>query len=340
MDGVNDNKPAISANCGLSGCSRRIVLIAFEGFQSIDMAGPSSVFARANELYPGSYEIIHASPSGGSLVAGNSMVLAELTGVQSILEPVDTILVAGGNESALRRVLADKDFMHWLVEMSQKTRRVGSVCTGAFVMAKAGLLDGRKAATHWASCQRLADLFPAVEVHPDALYVLEDGIFTSAGVSASIDLALALVEADLGAKAASKIAKSMVLFLRRPGGQSQYSNTLSAQNTIDGGFLDLVSWIQNNLSATLSVPELSKKVGMSERTFCRKFKQAIGQTPAAYVRGIRLENARMWLETTDWPLKRVALSAGFGSVDTLERAIHLQFGTNASMLRLTFGHTP
>lgn len=338
MNGVNDNRPALSAKCDTGESPKRIVLIAFEGFQSIDMVGPSSVFARANELYPASYELIHASPSGGSLMAGSALVFAELTGVQTIKEPVDTVLIAGGDEHALRRVAADQEFMKWLVEISGKTRRVGSVCTGAFVLAAAGLLNGRKAVTHWASCQQLAELFPAINVLPDALYVLEDGVFTSAGVSASIDLALALVEADLGTKAASKIAKSMVLFLRRPGGQSQFSSIMSAQADIGAEFLELTSWIQNNLKAKLSVPELAEKVGMSERSFSRKFTKETDQTPAAYVRRVRLENARMWLETTNWPIKQVAEKAGFGSVDAFERALHIHFGTTASMLRLTFGH--
>jgi transcriptional regulator GlxA family with amidase domain len=212
------------------------------------------------------------------------------------------------------------------------------VCTGAFVLAASGLLDKRSAVTHWASCTLLATLRPSINVDANAIYVRDGKFFTSAGVTASIDAALALVQEDLGRSVAAKIAKSMVLFLRRSGGQSQYSRALAAQSTANDKFSELINWISDNLSGDLSVASLAVQTGMSERNFMRKFSQETHTTPAAYVRTARLEAARDWLENTKWPVTRIARLAGFGSVDSLERAIKKQFDTTCSAHRHAYGN--
>ncbi len=337
MNGVNDNRAAKNANFDTNQMRRRIVIVTYDGVNSLDVSGPSSVFARANELAPASYEILHASPTGEKVCTQSGIVFADLAELCALTRPIDTIMVAGGGEKALRKVIAEGRLTTWLNEMASSTRRLGSVCTGAFILAAAGLLNNHRAVTHWASCAALEDNFPDVDVQPDALFIIENGIFTSAGVSASIDVSLALVEQDLGCEIAKEIAKSMVLFLRRSGGQSQYSNTLIAQMRVGAELSGLLSWIADNLTLDLSVPKLAVKAGMSERTFIRKFTAETDQTPAAYVRTLRLETARHFLETTRWPVKRVAQMAGFGSVDGLERAIQKRLKTSPSAIRNAYG---
>ncbi|PHR60525.1 MAG: AraC family transcriptional regulator [Robiginitomaculum sp.] len=337
MSDVNDSSPAIFAK--YLGCKtpKKVILVAYDGVQPFDIIAASSVFARANELLAGSYAVVHASLHGGKIQSNSGIVLADLTALDSLHGSVDTIIVPGGTEQALRSLIDDDELLKWLKEMKPKTRRIGSVCTGAFLLAAAGLLTGRRAVTHWASCDQLAAAFPDVDVQSDALYILEDGLFTSAGVSASLDLSLALVEQDFGHLIAAEIARSMVLFLRRPGGQSQYSRALLAQTNECPVFEEIVTWIQDNLKSDLSLPQLAIKFGMSERSFARKFSKAIGNTPAAYVRAVRLEAARNLLETTDWSIDKVAKSAGFGSVDALERTMKKRLATTAMEVRRTFG---
>lgn len=328
MNGVNDKDSAISA--------KRIVLVGFDGVEPLDIAGPASVFARAERLQPGSYILEQASRSGGSLATATGLTLSGVTPLSSRCGPIDTLLVAGGSEAALREAV-DEGLAATVARMAADIRRVGSICTGAFVLAAAGLLDGRRATTHWAACDALARLFPAVRVEPDSIYVADPPIFTSAGVSAGIDLALALVEADLGHATASRIAREMVLFLRRPGGQSQYSATLQSQSQAAGEMGALIAWISENLSADLRIPALADRAMMSERTFVRLFKKQTGLTPAVLVRRLRVERAKLWLETTDWPVPDIALRAGFGSEDSLTRTLREVYGTVPSVLRAGFG---
>ncbi len=335
MVGKNDIYSAISARSE----SKRIVIVAYDGVQALDITGPSSVFARANDFVPQAYEVVHASPNGGQVRSQCGIVISELVCFDEIGPATDTILVAGGSEDALSAVIFDSGLLNWLKVMAPKTRRIGSVCTGAFILAACGLLDNRRAVTHWASCARLAQLWPSIKVDANAIYMRDGHIFTSAGVTAAIDAALALVEEDLGRAVAAQIAKSMVLFLRRSGGQSQYSNALAAQSKASDKFADLINWITDNLREDLSIPVLARQASMSERNFMRKFQHEINMTPAAYVRSARLEAACDWLESTSWPVKRIAALAGFGSSDSLERAIRKRFDTTPSALRHAFGAT-
>jgi transcriptional regulator GlxA family with amidase domain len=334
MSGRNDKQSAFSATRARP---RRIVLIAFDGVEPVDISGPSSVFGRAAFMAPGSYDVIHASPHGGKVTSAAGLTLADLVPVAKLPRNLDTILVAGGTEAALRAAIYEDGLGDWLARRARTTRRIGGVCTGAFILAASGLLDGKRAVTHWASCDLLAQLSPQTQVEADALYVIDGQVCTSAGVTAGIDLALALVEQDLGRDIAARIAREMVLFLRRPGGQSQYSEALAAQTQATGAIGDLVAWITDHPAADLGAPSLARRAGMSERTFARAFTRETGSTPAAFVRKLRLETARRWLETTSWPVKRIAQRSGFGSEDSLARAMRTALNTTPAALRARFG---
>ncbi len=335
MNGENDKVPAKSANRRAGRSRRRVVVVAFDGVEPIDVSGPSSVFGRANLLRPGTYEVVHAAVGGTSVRTGSGLTLSDLAPIGSLRGAIDTLLVAGGDEAGLRRVIFEDEFPVWIRERAARIRRIGSVCTGAFVLAATGLLDGRRAATHWASCDLLAQLAPKVRVDANAIYVVDPPFYTSAGVTAGIDLSLAMVEEDLGRKVAAQIARDMVLFLRRSGGQQQYSAALAGQQE-STTFGDLLTWIIENPTADLRVPALAERAGMTERTFLRTFGREAGSTPAAFVRRARVECAQRLLETRDLPLKTIAQEAGFGSEDSLARAFRVVLGVTPAALRARF----
>ena len=332
MDGVNVNKPAKPAST-----SRRVVIVLIDGANPIDVTGPSTAFATANRFVPYSYDIIHACADGGTVVTESDLHITNLTPIADIKGPIDTIILTGGDAKALYDAASNEHLREWMQHQSRNARRYGSVCTGAFLLAAFGLAKHRNVVTHWASCELLKELFPDVTVDPTAMYIFDEKVFSSAGVTGAIDLTLALIEEDLGHQIASKVAKSMVLFLRRPGGQSQFSEMLVAQSETNGRFNDLIAWIAANLTADLRVSALARRVNMSERSFTRRFSQETRLTPAALVKKMRLEAACRWLETTDWPIKKVAETSGFGSVDALERTIRNEKGVTPSELRTVFG---
>ncbi|HEY5143608.1 MAG TPA: AraC family transcriptional regulator, partial [Solirubrobacteraceae bacterium] len=226
---------------------RRIIIVAFPAVQALDVAGPAEVFAQA-----GGYEVrvvaptLEPLPTGSGYAIVPELTLAEVTG------PLDTLLVAGGEGT--RAAVADDELVGWIAATAPRARRVASVCTGAFLLARAGLLDGRRATTHWAWCDELARRFPQVEVDPDPIFVADGNVRTSAGVTAGMDLALALVEEDLGPRAALAVARRLVLFVRRPGGQAQFSAGLAAQAAVRAPLRELQAWIADHLTDDLSVP--------------------------------------------------------------------------------------
>lgn len=331
MSGVND---IVSAN---SAKSRRIVVVVYDGANSLDVTGPGNVFARANALVPGTYDILYAGVGPRSVRTECGLHIANLTPINDITGPIDTIIVSGGSENGLMALARAGVLVPWLQQNRPTTRRIGSVCTGAFVLAASGLVDGRRVVSHWASCDILAMLFPKVMVEADALFINENDVFSSAGVAAGIDLALALVEDDLGHDVALKVAKSLVLFLRRSGGQSQFSNTLKAQQTEGGPFADLLIWIAENLTQNLSNIRLAERTNMSERTFARKFRADIGSTPAIYVRAARVEAAKHLLTSTGLPSKTIAFQVGFRSLDAFETAVKDAVGKPPLAYRAAFG---
>jgi len=306
----------------------QISLLAYEGCQLLDVTGPAAVFGAANDGRDRPfYDVQIVSPDGGSVVTN--------CGVAIVSHPIggrpDTLLVAGGSRG-LKAALAREDVLAWLRKVAPKAKRFGSVCTGAFMLAAAGLLDGKRVATHWASCERLADRFPALTVDADALYVVDGKVWTSAGVTTGIDMALALVEADLGAAIANLIARHFVLYARRPGYQSQFSPLLQAQTSADAPFAALIDWMQNNLDKPLDVPALAARAGLSERSFYRKFTEATGKTPAHFVEGLRLDAARTLL-AKGLPLKTIAGRVGLRSSARLGQAFERRFGMAPSLFR-------
>jgi transcriptional regulator GlxA family with amidase domain len=292
--------------------ARRVVVVAFPGFQALDVSGPSEVFSQAGYAV----ELVAVDPD--PLRASNGLRVVPDRALEGCRGGIDTLVVAGGR--GVREASQDERLISWLRLAARRSRRVTSVCTGAFLLARAGLLDGRRATTHWAACDALARTHPAVEVDPDPIFVRDGNVYTSAGVTAGIDLALALVEEDVGRAAALEVARNLVLFVRRPGGQAQFSATLAGQSASRPGIRELQSWISENLDADLSVPALAQRAFMSPRNFARVFAQQVGTTPGAYVESVRVERARTLLETTDLHVEEIARACGVGTVETLRRA--------------------
>lgn len=306
----------------------RVFILAYAGCQLLDVTGPAAVFGAANDAGPEPfYDLRIVSPDGG-VVATNSGVAVQS---HKIGGQPDTLLVAGGS-AGLKAAMERVDLRRWLVRVGPRTARYGSVCTGAFVLAAAGLLDGKRVATHWASCERLSRGFPALEVDADSLYVVDGKVWTSAGVTTGIDMALALVEADLGAAVANLIARHFVLYARRPGYQSQFSPLLQAQTAAEAPFAALIDWMQTHLDQPLDVPALAVRAGLSERSFYRKFTEATGKTPAHFVEGLRLDAARTLL-ARGLPLKSIAGKVGLSSPGRLGQAFERRFGMTPSLFR-------
>lgn len=317
-----------------------IILVVFDGVESLDVVGPASVFAQAKRLAPKAPDLVIASPGGGDVRTNAGFSFAATAPLANLKGPLDTILVAGGDEDALRKALLEQGVARWLVNAARRARRVASVCTGAFALAAAGLLAGRRVTTHWNACAALKRRCPEAQVEPDAIFVRDGPIWTSAGVSAGIDLALAMVEADHGADIAARIARNLVLFLRRPGGQSQFSAIGAAHADAGERMRSLTAWVVEHPTADLSVPALARRAGMSERNFARVFTLETGNTPARFVQAARLDHAKFLLESTIWPLERVAERAGLGSIDSLQRLFRIHMGVNPAAYRQRFSVRP
>jgi transcriptional regulator GlxA family with amidase domain len=313
----------------------RIEVLAFPDVQLLDVAGPLQVFATANDLArmarrPAPYEpIVVADGKLAVSSAGLGLATQPLPPPRS---PLDTLIIAGG--WGVHDACSDRKLVGWVKARARNARRVASVCSGAFLLASAGLLDGRRAATHWSRCREFAERFPKVRLQPDPIFVQDGNVWTSAGITAGIDLALALVEADLGRELALAVARQLIVFLKRPGGQAQFSATLALQHG-NARFENLHAWIADNLTGDLSVGALANASGMSERSFVRHYRQATGTTPARAVEQIRVEAARHTLEQ-GLPVKRVAARCGFGSEETMRRSFLRLLGASPQAYRERF----
>jgi transcriptional regulator GlxA family with amidase domain len=252
-------------------------------------------------------------------------------------EGSDTLIIAGG--WGVYTAADDQSLVAWVREHATDCRRVASVCTGAFLLAASGWLDGRRVVTHWTRCEQLAQQHPKLQVEPNPIFINDGPVWTSAGVTAGIDLALAMVEEDLGRNMALEVARQLVVFLKRPGGQSQFSVTLSLQKEGDR-FDDLHAWISENLTMDLGIPTLALQAGMSERSFVRHYRADTGQTPARAIELIRVETARRLLSDTGVPIKRVAMQCGFGSEETLRRSFLRAMGVTPQAYRERFSVSP
>ena len=312
-------------------------MLAFPSVQLLDVAGPLQVFSSANERAaeqgrPPLYDLRVIAPAREvDATAGLVFSASALPPTQA---PVDTLIVAGGQ--GVKRAAQDPQQVEWLTARAGAARRTASVCTGAFLLGAAGLLDGRRAVTHWEFCAELQRRHPRAEIDPDPIFIHDRGVWTSAGVTAGIDLALALVEQDHGRALALAVARHLVVFLKRPGGQAQFSEALSLQST-DDRFAALHAWIAGHLDLPLTGAQLAAEAGMSERSFLRRYRLVTGVTPGRAVERLRVEAARQLLEETGLPLKRVAARCGFGTEETMRRSFLRVQGVGPQAHRQRFG---
>lgn len=322
--------------------TRRVVIVAYPDIQILDVTGPAEVFATATRFGDPDaaprYEVELVSPDGGIVTSSGGIALNAHRALADTTGPIDTLVVAGG--TGTEQAVRDDELTAWIREAATRSRRITSVCSGAFLLAVAGLLDGRRATTHWSECTTLADWFPAVTVEADRVYVHDGPVWTSAGVTAGMDLALALVEDDHGREAALEVARWLVLFLHRPGGQSQFSAPLRAQLAERPTLRDLQTWIVAHPDADLSVPALAARAHMSTRNFARTFRRELGVTPGDYVESIRMEAARRLLEAGDLGLEAIASACGFGTVETMHRAFKRTVHVTPGQYRRHFRSTP
>jgi transcriptional regulator GlxA family with amidase domain len=320
-----------------------MAMLAFPEAQSLDVIGPLEVFASATRLLGGEpgarapgYQIELLSASGEGPVRMSCGVPHFARGLPAGSAPApDTLIVAGG--LGTRAAMEDPALIGWLREIAPRVRRLASVCTGAFLLAEAGLLDGRRATTHWSACDALARRHPRVRVDPDPIFVRDGAVYTSAGVTSGMDLALALVEEDHGRELALSVARWLVLFLKRPGGQSQFSAQLSSQLASRQPIQELQAWIIENVHRDLSVAALAARAGMRPRNFARVFTRELGATPALYVEAARVEAARRRLEEDGGRgIEAVAAECGFGSAETMRRAFARRLRVSPSDYRARF----
>jgi transcriptional regulator GlxA family with amidase domain len=310
-----------------------IVLFAFDQCQLLDVAGPSSIFGVANSTAGRTfYDVKVVSPHGGLIATSCGVSIATLAPKAVPARAIDTILVAGGGRAAMRFSIKEPTTRRWLKRCIQAVTRFGSVCSGTHILAELGELDDARVATHWANCDELATLFPGLSVDRNSLFVVSGKAWTSAGVSTGIDMALAMVEQDVGRSIADKVAKFMVLYARRPGYQSQFSEMLNAQIKAGSPFAELITWLEGRISEPIVVASLASQCGLSERTFYRKFVAATGQTPAQFIQNARLERVRTLL-ATNLSLKVIATRSGMGSAARLSLAFERKFGLSPSTFR-------
>jgi transcriptional regulator GlxA family with amidase domain len=315
-------------------CMHRVMILAFDGVQTLDVTGPLEVFNAASGLSGGAYSTEVVAPSSAPIRTGSGLTIVPDRAIANVRGRIDTLLVAGGY--GVREAVEDDRLVQWVQRRAKTSARVASVCTGAFMLARAGVLDGRRAATHWAYADDLARLHPSITVDPDAIFVRDGDVWSSAGVTAGMDLALALVEEDLGRELALEVARWLVVFVRRPGGQSQFSSHLRVQAAEREPLRELQEWMGAHLGDDLSVPALALRVNMSERNFARAFAREVGMTPAAYVEALRVDHARVRLETSGQKIEAVAADCGFGTVETMRRAFHRRLKVGPSGYRDRF----
>lgn len=319
---------------------KTIAILALPGVQLLDVSGPLDVFAEAN-LQAGAeaYRLRVVASRPGAIRSSSGVRLmpdAVIGRDDEADEPIHTLLVAGSPHAA--GALADAGVAAWLRARIPAVRRYGSVCSGAFVLAQAGLLNGKRVTTHWAVAEQLARDFPAVTVDADAIHVRDGRLRTAAGVTAGLDLALALVEEDLGRAVAMQVAAQLVMFFKRPGGQMQFSRKGEAAPTGRSALQEVQRWAAANPAAELGIAQLAARVGLSARHFARLFAQEVGVTPAAWVEGVRVAAARALLEAGESAPKQVAAACGFSDVDTLRRAFQRRLGITPAEYRRRHGH--
>lgn len=318
---------------------RRILIVAFDGVQPLDVVGPHEVFAGANAVLESTgsrrrpYDLSIVAPAGATVRSESGLRLVA-DPLPDPSDPIDTLVIAGGDGVQLAR--HDAAFVDWIARAAQSSRRTATVCSGTFLAAEAGLLDGRTVTTHWARAGQLAREFPLAHVDPDPIYVHDGPVWSSAGVTAGIDLSLALVEADHGPEIAQTVARWLVMFLHRPGGQTQFATPVWTQRAERSPVRAAQQRIDERPADDHRVPELARRAAMSERHFTRVFTDQVGESPARYVERVRLEAARRELETSSTTLDGIAGACGFGTAETLRRAFQRRLGVSPDTYRRRF----
>ncbi len=322
---------------------RKIGFLIYPDFEILDLCGPLDAFFYADRVLrmagrasePG-YETLVIAATPGLVRSKCGMEIMAAHGCAGI-DSLDTLIVAGGE--GMVAACGDERLIDWIGAMSSRVRRMASICTGSFLLACAGLLNNRRVTTHWAFCDRLAAAYPSLCVEPNRIFVRDGGVYTSGGITAGIDLALALIEEDLGREAPRVVAGIMVVFLRRPGGQTQFSPFLQAESTGCRDIGELKSWILGNSSEKLTVERLAAQLSMSPRNFARRFLEETGVTPAKFVEHARVEAARCRLEQTNMSLQAIAEACGFGALDRMRRSFQRRLNVGPHEYRERFQST-
>jgi transcriptional regulator GlxA family with amidase domain len=307
---------------------RRIGIFIYDGMMALDAVGPADVFGLANIMCrqedpdaAQQYDVCLVGSRKGPIRTGTGFRISADLSLKEAHPTLDTLIVPGGyDQRDAEAALAIPEVSAWLRRSARQSRRVASICTGAITLAKLGLLDGRRATTHWAFCDRFVADFPTVDVEPDNLWIKDGKIYTSAGITTGMDLAVALVEEDLGRRFALELARVLVMFLKRPGGQSQFSSELISQLASPDRLEDLVEWIRDHLDRPLTIEDLALRSGMSARNFQRVFTQQCGMPPAKFIERLRVERARLIIEDTGLPMAEIARKSGFDTEQRMRRA--------------------
>ncbi|WP_286239328.1 GlxA family transcriptional regulator [Neptuniibacter halophilus] len=314
---------------------KQIAVLAYPDCQILDVTGPLQVFASANTLLgKQAYQIRILAPDNQPVRTNSGMQLVPDLAYPDA-QALDTLLLAGGRGVAAQ--CKDPQLIQWIRQQASQVRRLGSVCSGAFLLAESGLLKGRQVVSHWRCCDLLAREYPDMQVQPDAIWIKQDNLYTSAGVTSGIDLALALLEEDFGHSVAMEVARELVVFMKRPGGQAQYSSQLQAQEKASGVVAKAIAFIERNLGDDLSLPTLAEHCCVSERHLFRLFKNSFNHSPAAYIENSRLALAQQLVAAGDMGLEQVAQRCGFVSADNLRRVFVRRLGVNPSEYKLRFG---
>lgn len=314
---------------------KNIVVLAFNGAQVLDITGPMEVFSNGNQFTDKPFYRIECLGVPRTMIRMSNGLTLSTKQFKSWRGEIDTLVVPGASAEALQLLRNETEFIRWLKERLGKARRIVSVCTGAFVLAELGFLEGRRASTHWNACEQLRTFSPTTQVEPDAIFTKDGNVYTSAGVTTGIDLALSLVEEDLGKEVSLGIARNLVLYLRRSGGQSQFSVPLELQSAHESRIDKILSYIRNNPKAELSVDALASRYAMTPRHLSRLF-SAVGWSPAKYVTQVRLETVKKFLESTNSSVGTIATQCGYKTQSTMSKVFKRQYGIAPSDYRERF----
>jgi len=323
-----------------STASPKVLMVAYPGVHQLDVVGPLEILATTQFFVEGGelpYDLAIVAEEAGPVKASSGLTITAEKSFQSVLErdyDIDTLMIAGGHGSSSQ--LTNPKLLDFVRRVAPRAKRIVSICTGALILAEIGFLDGRRASTHWFWCPIMAQRYPNVIVDHDAIFTRDGHVWTSAGVTSGMDLALALVEMDFGHEVALQVARFSVMYMMRPGGQAQFSAHLVAQKADDPAIQSALEFIRGNPADPLTVTGLAARAMMSERTFARRFKEQTGMTPAAYVETSRVQAARVALETSDRSIDAIALTTGFQSAERMRRAFHRHVGISAGDYRDRF----